>query len=162
MGRIRTIKPEFFESESVTELPIRARLTWIGLWTHCDDHGRAKANAKLIKAAVWPLDKISLNEVEKDLDDLEALCLIVRYEVSGKNYLAVTNWDEHQAAAYRRGEAKYPPPPTFNGDVQKSASRTVAEVNQHESPANKGMQKSASRTQMRAGTGNREQGTGNR
>ena len=27
---IRTIKPDFFASDDVAELPIRARLTWIG------------------------------------------------------------------------------------------------------------------------------------
>lgn len=41
MAKIRSIKPDFFTSEDVSALPLRARLTWIGLWTHCDDHGRA-------------------------------------------------------------------------------------------------------------------------
>ncbi len=96
MARIRSIKPGFFTSEDVSPLPFRARLTWIGLWTHCDDQGRAKDNTKLIKAAVWPLDAVTLGEIEEDLATLADHGRIVRYEVDGKRFLAVTNWSDHQ------------------------------------------------------------------
>lgn len=96
MPRIRTIKPDFFTSETVTALEFRTRLTWIGLWTHCDDHGRHRDNVKLIKAAVWPLDAVSLRDVADDLDDLVIAGLLYRYEVDGRTYLQVTNWEEHQ------------------------------------------------------------------
>ncbi len=38
-GRIRQIKPDFFSDPDVARLPIRARLTYIGLWTIADDAG---------------------------------------------------------------------------------------------------------------------------
>lgn len=140
--RIRTIKPEFFRSESNSQMPLRTRLTYIGLWTECDDHGRMRDNARLIKGAIWPLDDVSPKEIEIDLNTLADRGKIIRYEVGGRRYLAVTNWDDHQAAAYRRGEPRHPGPD--EGVVQESASRTM---------------KSADRTASRAGTGNREQGT---
>lgn len=96
MPRIRTIKPSFFQSDDVSVLPLRARLTWIGLWTHCDDTGRAKDHARLIKAAIWPLDNVSLADVEEDLATLAGYGRIVRYEVDGQRYLEVTNWSDHQ------------------------------------------------------------------
>ncbi|MET7395599.1 hypothetical protein ABZS66_19125 [Dactylosporangium sp. NPDC005572] len=96
MPRIRTIKPDFFISETVSALQFRTRLTWIGLWTHCDDYGRHRDNVKLIKAAVWPLDAVSLRDVTEDLDELIAAGLLYRYAVDGRTYLQVTNWDEHQ------------------------------------------------------------------
>jgi hypothetical protein len=110
MAKIRTIKPGFFTSEDVSELPLRARLTWIGLWTHCDDQGRAKDNVKLIKAAVWVLDDVSLRDVEEDLAILAEKGRIVRYEVDGGKYLAVTNWAEHQKIA-RPAQSRIPAPP---------------------------------------------------
>jgi hypothetical protein len=110
MARIRTIKPSFFASEDVSALPLRARLTWIGLWTHCDDAGRTKDNVKLIKAAVWPLDDVSLKEVEQDLVTLAGHGRIVRYQVDGKRYLVITNWREHQKIN-KPTESKVPPPP---------------------------------------------------
>lgn len=96
MPKIRSIKPEFFTSETVSTLSLRTRLTWIGLWTQCDDHGRSRDNARLIKAAVWPLDPVSLAEIEEDLHHLATANLIDRYQSNGKSLLAVTNWSEHQ------------------------------------------------------------------
>lgn len=110
MPRIRSVKPGFFTSEDVSVLPLRARLTWIGLWTHCDDQGRAKDNVKLIKAAVWPLDTVSLTDIEEDLAELAEKGRIVRYTVDGHRYLSVTNWSDHQSPN-RPSKSKYPPPP---------------------------------------------------
>ena len=118
MAKIRSIKPEFFTSEDVSALPLRARLTWIGLWTHCDDHGRAKDNVKLIKAAIWPLDDVSLRDVEEDLAQLAAGGRIIRYEVDGHRYLQVTNW-HHQYIA-KPSKAKAPPPPDHDTEATMS------------------------------------------
>jgi hypothetical protein len=109
VARIRTIKPGFFESEDVSVLPLRARLTWIGLWTQCDDHGRTKDNARLIKARIWPLDDVTLRDVEDDLITLAAEGRIVRYEVDGKRYLAIVNWHHHQTIN-RPSPSNIPPP----------------------------------------------------
>jgi hypothetical protein len=97
MARIRSIKPSFFRSEDVSALPLRARLTWIGLWTQCDDAGRAKDNARLIKADIWPLDSVTLRDIEEDLETLAGHGRIVRYEVDGRRYLEIVNWGDHQA-----------------------------------------------------------------
>lgn len=110
MARIRTIKPSFFASEDVSALPLRARLTWIGIWTHCDDQGRCKDNVRLIKAAVWPLDEVSLRDIEEDLDTLAGAGRIVRYESDGQRCLAVVNWDAHQVIN-RPTPSKLPAPP---------------------------------------------------
>lgn len=109
MPRIRTIKPDFFTSESVSRLSLRARLTWVGMWTHCDDEGRCRDNPKLIRAAVWPLDEVSVKQVEQDLEELAAHARILRYEVAGKRYIEVTNWTEHQKIN-RPVASKFPAP----------------------------------------------------
>lgn len=110
MPRIRTIKPDFFTSDTVSELPLRARLTWIGLWTHCDDYGRCRDNVKLIKAAIWPLDNVSLRDIDEDLDTLTARGRLIRYTVDGKNYLAVPTWTEHQRVSHP-AKSRIPAPP---------------------------------------------------
>ncbi|QMP84096.1 helix-turn-helix domain-containing protein [Streptomyces phage Alderaan] len=96
MARIRTIKPDFFTSLTIADLTIEQRLTFIGLWTHCDDQGRAVDDARLIKAALWPLDDRTAADVETDLAALSESSLIVRYTFTGKRYLAVSGWKEHQ------------------------------------------------------------------
>lgn len=116
MPRIRSIKPSFFQSDDVSALPLRARLTWIGLWTHCDDAGRTKDHARLIKAAIWPLDPVSLADIEEDLSTLAGHGRIVRYEVGGQRYLAITNWSVHQSIN-RPTPSRIPEPPV-NGHAQ--------------------------------------------
>lgn len=110
MARIRTIKPDFFKSEDVSALPMRARLTWIGLWTQCDDHGRYKDSARLIKGDLWSLEDVSLRDIEDDLAALAEAGRIVRYAVEGKPYLAIVNWHAHQAIN-RPSKPKHPGPP---------------------------------------------------
>ena len=100
MARIRTIKPDFFQSEDVATLSYRARLTWIGLWTYVDDAGRCKDNARLIKGHVWPLeDEVTAKEVEEDLAELSAGGRIVRYSVAGDKLIQVQKWTSHQRLA---------------------------------------------------------------
>ncbi|WP_202495599.1 hypothetical protein [Streptomyces sp. SID4982] len=96
MARIRTIKPEFFTSLTIADLPLTARLTFIGLWTHADDAGRCIDDPRLIKAALWPLDDRTASDIETDLKLLSESSLITRYVLNQKRYLAVTGWDEHQ------------------------------------------------------------------
>lgn len=109
MARIRTIKPEFFTSLAVASLPLEARLTFIGLWTHADDAGRCVDDPRLIKAAVWPLDDRVSADVEGDLKILTEASLIGRYKVRERSYIWVCNWGEHQRIN-RPTESKLPPP----------------------------------------------------
>lgn len=110
MARIRTVKPEFFSSLTVASLPLTARLTFIGLWTHCDDDGRCVDDARLIRAALWPLDDRSIDDVEQDVCVLSEAALIVRYKVGGRRFLAVKGWQKHQKINRPRA-SELPPPP---------------------------------------------------
>src|SRR4051794_40691065 len=96
MARIRSIKPEVFSSLTIASLPLTARLTFIGLWTHVDDEGRCVDEARLVKAAVWPLDDRTAADVESDLRVLSESSLILRYRVGERSYLTVLGWGEHQ------------------------------------------------------------------
>jgi hypothetical protein len=111
VARIRSIKPEFFTSETVSRLPLRARLTWVGLWTHSDDYGRCQDNLRLIQAAVWPLDEhITLMDIAADLEALVAVGVIRRYRAEGRDYIETRSWEEHQKVN-RRSVKAWPAPP---------------------------------------------------
>jgi hypothetical protein len=126
MARIRTIKPEFFTSLTIASLPIEARLTFIGLWTHVDDEGRCVDDTRLIRAALWPLDDRSFGDVEKDLAVLADASLIRRYQAAGKRYLAVCGWQEHQRIN-RATKSKLPPPPDRPNPPPTSANTGFTE-----------------------------------
>ncbi|WP_433520089.1 hypothetical protein ACQP2T_63855 (plasmid) [Nonomuraea sp. CA-143628] len=94
---MRTIKPETFISETLMNVSVHARWTFAGLWTYADDEGRGRADARLIKAALWALDdEVTTREVAAFLDELECERLVCRYEHDGKRYLHIVNFAEHQ------------------------------------------------------------------
>jgi len=157
VARIRSIKPEFFTSEVVASLPISARLTFIGLWTHVDDNGVTVDNPKLITAALWPLEddpREALARVSGDLANLSTAGLIARYQVSGRRYLFVVGWDEHQRVSHP-SKPRYPRPdklPTSENTDQGQASG--------EPPEN--LQRAPESLVPEQGAGSREQGARNR
>lgn len=111
MARIRTIKPEFFTSLTLSTVSRDARLTFIGLWTYCDDDGRGRDESRLIKAAVWPLDdKVTVDVVERHLVELADAGLVQRYAVSGQRCVVVRNWKEHQKIDRPKASILPPPP----------------------------------------------------
>jgi hypothetical protein len=115
MARIRSVKPDFFTSERVAELPLSARLTFIGLWTHVDDNGVTVDNGRLIAAAIWPLEEDPRETLRRTLEDLRRLSdagLVVRYEADGRRLLYVRGWDEHQKVSHP-GKPRYPRPDTM-------------------------------------------------
>lgn len=148
MPRIRTIKPSFFTSDDVAALPLRARLTWIGLWTHCDDQGRAKDHARLIKAAIWPLDNLSLADIEDDLSTLASHGRIVRYQVAGQRYLAIVNWHAHQTIN-RPSKSTTPAPPETTDLYSVSPHETVTDDSHREGKGKEGNGREGKRADVR-------------
>lgn len=114
MARIRTIKPDAFTSDSLSSVPRGTRWTFAGLWTYADDAGRGRDDARLIKAALYPIDDdTTLHDVADDLNMLHRIGAICRYEVGGRGYLHMPKWG-HQRIN-RPTPAKSPPCPSHEG-----------------------------------------------
>ncbi len=96
MPRIRTIKPEFPQSESVGRLSRDARLLFILLWTICDDTGRARASSRMLASLLYPYDNDAPQQISEWLDELDREDCLKFYRVDGNTYLQVTNWLKHQ------------------------------------------------------------------
>jgi hypothetical protein len=97
MGRIRSIHPDACQSETLAKLTASQERTFFRLLTYCDDDGRAPANPRLIKAAIYPLhDEMGPKQVQAELVALQAAGVLIRYTVEGKEYLQVTSWTEYQ------------------------------------------------------------------
>ncbi len=60
MARIRTIKPEFWQNETLAKLPAETRLLAIALLNHSDDHGYFQASPQLVRAACFPFSEDSV------------------------------------------------------------------------------------------------------
>lgn len=123
MGRIRSLKPEFCQSEAIAALSIAARLHFAMLWTYADDEGRGIDNPRLIKAALWPLDDdMTADRVEALQVELCEHGRLERYEVDGRRYFQVVNWSEHQHPQ-KKSTSKLPPPSDGAPVVVRDESR---------------------------------------
>jgi len=97
MARIRTIKPEFWTDEDMSELSEPSALLAIGLLNYSDDEGYFNANPSLIKAAIFPIREPSKNipGMLQELSDCGYICTYSDKE-SNKVYGHVVNFTKHQ------------------------------------------------------------------
>jgi hypothetical protein len=96
MARIRTIKPEFPQSESMGRVSRDARLLFIQLWTLCDDSGRTRAASRMLASLLYPYDDDAPGLIDGWLAELEREACVIRYQADGQNYLQVCKWLNHQ------------------------------------------------------------------
>ncbi len=96
MSRIRTIKPEFPQSETIGRLSRSGRLLFVQLWTIADDLGRARASSRMLASLLYPYDDDAPELIDTWLAELEGEGCIRRYAVEGKLYLDIPKWLEHQ------------------------------------------------------------------
>jgi len=94
--RIRSIKPEFWESESLGRVSREARLLFIGLFSCCDDVGRARASSRLLASRLFPYDDDAFKRLPSWIAELEKQGCIRIYVVDGESYLDLPKWANHQ------------------------------------------------------------------
>ena len=137
--RIRTIKPEFWESESLAKVSREARLLFVGLFNSSDDFGKSRASSRILASRLYPFDDDANDLIPAWLDELERAGCICRYTHECVEYLYIPKWSTHQRIDHP-SKSKIP---DFSEGLARNyeSSRGIA---------------------LEQGTGNREQGTGNR
>jgi hypothetical protein len=96
MGRIRTIKPEFFSSEDLSALPAETHLFAAGLLCYSDDDGFFNANPGLVKAGIFPLREPSLSIQEMLTQLVNVGYIRLGTATDGKHYGQVVKFTMHQ------------------------------------------------------------------
>lgn len=96
MARIRTIKPEFWSDEKLTECSLSARLTFIGLWSFADDEGRMEFQPVRLRMQIYPCGSVALTKLTEYFGELTERSLIRRYVVDGKEFLDIPGFAKHQ------------------------------------------------------------------
>jgi hypothetical protein len=116
MARIRTIKPDLWQDETLAQVSVGARLLFIGLISMADDEGRLRGNPKLIRAEVFPYDVSKEVNVESWLDELVGSRKVVRYVVDEETFLWLPKFTEHQFIR-KPSASKCPTPPERTSDA---------------------------------------------
>ena len=122
---MRIIKPSFFTNDELADLRPIVRLLFIGLWTVADRAGRLEGRPKKIKAELMPFDNL---DVQKAISEIEALGLLMRYEVDGRKYIQITNFEKHQHPHPKEVASVMPDPKAAekNGSTGFSNGETCA------------------------------------
>lgn len=98
MARIRTVKPEFWESETIGCLSFGARLLFLACLNLADDEGLLRWNANYLSAHAFMYDELDPKNLSKWMSELEQNELVFAYEGGKVSYkLAwIINFKKHQ------------------------------------------------------------------
>ena len=123
MPRIRTIKPEFPQSESMGRVSRDARLTFIQLWTLADDSGRLRGNSRMLASLLFPYDDDAKDLIQGWLNELSKEGCIVAYTHESDSYVQIHKWLKHQKID-KPSQSKIPAP-FIDSDSPREDSRIL-------------------------------------
>lgn len=119
MARIRTIKPEFWVSETIGELSPNARLLFLCSLNQADDEGLLVWNPAICRSAAFTYDDITLADVEAIMAEIEGANLIVPYkDAQQKTFGWIPKFRKHQKID-RPQKAKHPIPSIQNPKIKE-------------------------------------------
>lgn len=156
--RIRTIRPEFYQSESVGSMAWKARLVFINLWSYVEDNGVNLDNPRLFRGQCMPYDDSVLDDIEDAFAELEQCGSIIRYERDGKRLLFVPGFEKWQNIQ-RPGTCHYLPPDGWDKRGCKIIPDDSGQLQEHscESPDDSGQLHDCSRSRSSSRSGKKEE-----
>ena len=104
----RIIKESICSSEQIDELTPFEEVFFYRLLVNCDDYGVMDARPKMLKAKLFPLKDLGLQEITDAVNSLIREGLIETYVVEEKTFIKVLKWKNHQRI--RNSKHKYPVP----------------------------------------------------
>lgn len=167
MPRIRSIKPDFWCSEDLSQVSRDCRLFYIGLWNLADEHSRLRGDSRYLKGQIFPFDDdVSQDDVSKWIDELTVLGNVQKYRVGSSSYLYLPKLGLHQRLEPHKVASRLPPPPGHDQPPplksQVNEPPTLFD-NSTVEPSESGADSSArgaEKNTLLYGTGNREEGQG--
>jgi len=108
LARIRTIKPEFWSDERLSECSLSARLLFIGLISFADDDGRLDYSPARLRMQIFPCGSATATQLSEWFRELREHSLIRVYLVDSRDYLDIPGFTKHQRIN-RPTPSKIPP-----------------------------------------------------
>lgn len=127
MARIRSIHPGLFTDESFVSASMAARLLLPGIWTEADDHGVFEWKPLSLKMRIFPADAVDVGDL---LGELEAVNIVRRFSVDGREYGVVRNFCTYQRPKKPTYRFVLPPELETYAGIRKDSSEPVP----HQSP----------------------------
>lgn len=102
----RILKESICKSDEIDSLSWFEEVLFYRLIVSCDDFGRFDGRVKIIKGTCFPLKDVTEKNIEKALEKLSEVGLLIAYECEEKPYLQLVTWEKHQNI--RAQKSKYP------------------------------------------------------
>lgn len=104
----RMLRDGILTSDRVNALSLGAEVLYRRLMSVVDDYGRFDGRTAIVRAACYPLriDAVSEAEIDGWIAECADVRLLARYEVDGRQYLALADFKQRI-----RGASKWPAPP---------------------------------------------------
>lgn len=159
MARIRTIKPEFWDSPGIETLDFEWRLLYMAMWNWADDSGRGKAEARELMGFAFPRDEeMTLGEFRRGLGGIRRTFGVNFYKVDGRSYFAIPSWEKHQKID-KRSASRWPAPE--DGEPYDPETNMPVDLQEQSNSWVLGGDSAGTRGEMGAGTGEQgNRGTG--
>src|SRR5690625_4506506 len=123
MARMRTLKPEFWDSPSTAKADLAVRLTFLAMWNWADDSGHGTANVKELEAFAFPNDEVTelprksrgnsagssgtFQNFSEILGEVADAYGVIFYRVKGRPYYCIPSFRKHQSKDFRE-KSRYP------------------------------------------------------
>lgn len=120
--RIRTIKPEMWESRSFGRVSAHARLLFLACISAADDEGLVPWDAHFAKSKAFAYDDVSIEQVNEWMRELADTDLVHVYSAHGDEYAWLVKFRKHQRID-RPSPSKRPLPEFDDGFIQAVLSR---------------------------------------
>ena len=133
----RLICESICTSDTIDQLSWQEEAFFYRLLTQCDDYGRFDARPAIIKGRMFPLKRITIEEIEKCLNRLSVVGLVEIYHVDDRPILQVMTWGDYQRI--RAKKSKYPPKPKsydFDGENEELHNPLSFDVKCCQMPSN--------------------------
>lgn len=125
MGRIRSIRPDFFMDEETAVLHPDAQLLLLGLATLADRDGRLEDRPVRIKASLFPYRDV---DVAAHLAALEDAGQVVRYESDGVRCISLVHFLRDQKPHPKETSHGLPRPPVKSRGVSRQGADVSGRV----------------------------------
>lgn len=153
MPRIRTIKPEFWDSPDTISASLRARLLYIAMWGWADDYGIGDGNLGRLINYAFPGDDIPASDFPTLASEVQRSFAVRFYTYLGRPYYWIPTWENHQRTE-KKAKQRIPYPDDCKDCPDQGREPSAASVG--DSDANRGS--SAPGTRGTGEQGNLEQG----
>lgn len=117
----RVVRGEFNASESMAARSLMAELVFVKLLLVVDDYGRCDARPRLLLSQLWPMrEEVSTSDLAIWVDELASGDdpPLVIYEVEGRKFIELVNYETHRGKSKRAQVSRFPHPPPESQPVR--------------------------------------------